>query len=209
MNRLGRATFLPMTSVKSRVLTNDERRLLSMPGCLGVASELISYDPQYRGIMENLLGRTVIARDLDSGIPIMRAGRHAFRLVTLTGDVMHSGGSMTGGTAQKSAVSLLGREREMKELSAALEQEKQQLQSLREQLKGMQQRREDLKRLRNEAMERVHQEEIAVAREQERVFNAKAELTAASQQLERTRDARQQLTESIADIERDLASSRM
>ncbi len=204
-NRLGRATFLPMTSVKSRVLNAEERRLLSMPGCLGVASELISYNPEYRGIMENLLGRTVIARDLDSGIPIMRAGRHAFRLVTLTGDVMHSGGSMTGGTAQKSAVSLLGREREIKELRQTLEQEKQQLQSLREQLNGMQQRREDLKRLRNEAMERVHQEEIAVAREQERVFNAKAELTAASQQLERTRDARQQLTESIAEIERDLA----
>ena len=204
-NRLGRATFLPMTSVKSRVLNAEERRLLSMPGCLGVASELISYSPEYRGIMENLLGRTVIARDLDSGIPIMRAGRHAFRLVTLTGDVMHSGGSMTGGTAQKSSVSLLGREREMKELRQTIEQDKQQLLSLRESLNGMQARREDLKRLRNEALERVHQEEIAVAREQERVFNAKAELTAASQQLERTRDARQQLTESIADIERDLA----
>ena len=204
-NRLGRATFLPMTSVKSRVLNAEERRLLSMPGCLGVASELISYSPEYRGIMENLLGRTVIAKDLDSGIPIMRAGRHAFRLVTLTGDVMHSGGSMTGGTAQKSSVSLLGREREMKELRQTIEQDKQELLSLRDSLNGMQARREELKRLRNEALERVHQEEIAVAREQERVFNAKAELTAAAQQLERTRDARQQLTESIADIERDLA----
>ena len=205
LNRLGRATFLPMTSVKSRVLNAEERRLLSMPGCLGVASELISYSPEYRGIMENLLGRTVIAKDLDSGIPIMRAGRHAFRLVTLAGDVMHSGGSMTGGTAVKSSVSLLGREREIKELHETLEQDKQKLHSLREQLNRMQAQREDLKRLRNEALERVHQEEIAVAREQERVFNAKAELTAASQQLERTRDARQQLTESIAEIERDLA----
>ena len=206
-NRLGRATFLPMTSVKSRVLTNEERRLLSMPGCLGVASELISFDPEYRGVMENLLGRTVIARDLDSGIPIMRAGRHAFRLVTLSGDVMHSGGSMTGGTTQKSAVSLLGREREMKELQSALADEKRELAQLRDSLAKMQEKREELKRLRNEAMDRVHQEEIAVAREQERVFNAKAELTAASQQLERTRDARQQLMESIAEIEKDLAQA--
>ena len=204
-NRLGRATFLPMTSVKSRVLTSDERRLLSMPGCLGVASELISYDPQYRGIMENLLGRTVIARDLDSGIPIMRAGRHAFRLVTLAGDVMHSGGSMTGGTAQKSAVNLLGREREMKDMQQTLAREKKDLIALRDQLMRMQGQREEMKRLRNEAMERVHQEEIAVAREQERVFNAKAELTAASDQLERTRAAAAQLTESIAEIEADLA----
>ena len=206
-NRLGRATFLPMTSVKSRVLTGEERRLLSMPGCLGVASELISYAPEYRGIMENLLGRTVIAEDLDSGIPIMRAGRHAFRLVTLSGDVMHSGGSMTGGTAQKSAVSLLGREREIKEMRENLASEQKELRNLREQLTGMQSQREELKRLRNEAMERVHQEEIASAREQERVFNAKAELTAASQQLERTRAARDQLNESIEEIQRDLAQT--
>ena len=205
INRLGRATFLPMTSVKSRVLTNEERRLLSMPGCLGVASELISYAPEYQGIMENLLGRTVIAKDLDSGIAIMRAGRHAFRLVTLSGDVMHSGGSMTGGTAQKSAVSLLGREREMQELKKTLEGERNELASLRDKLTKMQSRREELKRLRNESLERVHQEEIAVAREQERVFNAKAELNAAASQLERTRAAALQLQESIEEIERDLA----
>ena len=204
VNKLGRATFLPMTSVKSRVLSAEERRLLSMPGCLGVASELIAFAPEYRGIMENLLGRTVIARDLDSGIPIMRAGRHAFRLVTLAGDVMHSGGSMTGGTAAKAAVSLLGREREIKELQAVLQTEKKDLTALRDKLTRLQGEREELKRLRNEAMERVHQEEIAVAREQERVFNAKAELNAAQEQLERTRAARAQLSESIAEIEEDL-----
>jgi len=177
-----------------------------MPGCLGVASELISFDPKYKGIMENLLGRTVIATDLDSGIPIMRAGRHAFRLVTLSGDVMHSGGSMTGGTAGKSTVSLLGREREMKELQKSLDTQRRDLSALREQVAQMQQQREELKRLRNEALERVHQEEIAVAREQERVFNAKAELTAASQQLDRTRAAALQLKEGIAEIEADLAA---
>ena len=207
VNRLGRATFLPMTSVRSKVLGAEERKVLSMPGCLGVASELISFSPEYRGVMENLLGRTVIAKDLDSGIPIMRAGRHAFRLVTLDGDVMHSGGSMTGGTAQKSAVSLLGREREIKELRGTLEAERAELARLRDTLTGLQGRREEGKRLRNEAMERVHQEEIAVAREQERVFNARAELTAAAQQLDRTRQARDQLTESIAELEADLAKA--
>ena len=207
INKLGRATFLPMTSVKGRVLNNEERRLLSMPGCLGVASELITFDPKFKGIMENLLGRTVIAKDLDSGIAIMRAGHHAFRLVTLAGDVMHSGGSMTGGTANKSAVSLLGREREIKELKKTLDAQRQELTALREQAQQMQNSREELKQLRNDALERVHQEEIAVAREQERVFNARAELTAATQQLDRTRAAAAQLKEGIADIENDLAQT--
>ncbi len=203
-NRLGRATFLPMTSVRSRVLTNEERRLLSMDGCLGVASELISFASAYRGIMENLLGRTVIARDLDAGIPIMRAGRYAFRLVTLAGDVMNPGGSMSGGTTQRSDVSLLGRERAMKELRVKLDSQRGELADLRDSLTRLQQQREDYKKLRNEAMERVHQEEIAVAREQERVFNARAELTAHNDRLQKTEAAADQLREGIEEIESDL-----
>lgn len=207
-NRLGRATFLPISSVKGRVLNAEERRLLSMPGCLGVASEMVSYAPKFKGIMENLLGRTVIVQDLDSGIPIMRAGHHAFRLVTLAGDVMHSGGSMTGGTAAKAAVSLLGREREMKELRASLDSKQRELKLLREELQKMQAEREEVKCLRNEAIERMHQEEISVAREQERVFNARAELNAAVQSLERIRAAAEQLKENIVEIEEDLLLAR-
>ncbi|NCB06103.1 MAG: hypothetical protein EOM69_11385, partial [Clostridia bacterium] len=100
-NRLGRATFLPLSTVRGRTLDARERAVLSLPGCLGVASELCSFDPKYRDVMESLLGRTVVAEDLESGIRIMREGRHAFRLVTLKGDVMHSGGSMTGGSIQQ------------------------------------------------------------------------------------------------------------
>ncbi len=207
VNRLGRATFLPMTSVRSRVLTGEERRLLSMDGCLGVASELISFAPAYRGVIENLLGRTVIARDLDAGIPIMRAARHQFRLVTLAGDVMNPGGSMSGGTAQRSDVSLLGRERAMKELRVRLDEQRNTLARARDELTGLQAKREELKRLRNEAMERVHQEDIGAAREQERVFNARAELTAHNDRLQKTEAAAAQLREGIAEIERDLIDS--
>ena len=114
-NKLGRATFLPMTTISGRTLSPQERQALAMPGCVGVASELIEFDEQYRGIVENLLGRTVIAENLDAGIEIMRRGRHAFRLVTLEGDVMHSGGSMTGGSSASRMTSLLSREREIKE----------------------------------------------------------------------------------------------
>ena len=203
-NRLGRATFLPMTSVRSRVLTNEERKVLSMPGCIGLASELVSFDPKFRGIMENLLGRTVVAKDLDSGIAIMRAGRHAFRLVTLDGDVMHSGGSMTGGTAHKTAVSLLGREREMKDMRESIAARQDRLLALRKALEGRQEEREELRRLRNEAVEQVHQEEIAAAREQERVNNAYAELAANQDALSRTRAAIEQLRDGIREIEEDL-----
>ncbi len=203
-NQLGRATFLPMNTIRGRVLTREERQLLSMPGCLGVASELISFDPEYREIMENLLGRTVVAENLDAGIAIMRAGRQAFRLVTLNGDVMHSGGSMTGGSVQAKAASLLGREREIEELRASVQKLKQELQSQRQALEEMEKERTDLKSLRNEAMGRVHQEEIAVARDQERILGARQEWDALKKRLEMTQSARQQLEEGIAQIEEDL-----
>ena len=99
-NRFGRATFLPISSVRGRTLTSQERNVLSMPGCVGLASELVDFDSQYQGVIDNLLGCTVVAENLNAGIAIQRAGRYQFRLVTLEGDVMHSGGSMTGGSVQ-------------------------------------------------------------------------------------------------------------
>ncbi len=203
-NKLGRATFLPMTSVRSRVLNADERRLLSMQGCLGVASELISYQPEYRGVVENLLGRTVIADNLEHGIPIMRAGRHQFRLVTLTGDVMHSGGSMTGGTAQGRATSLLGREREIKDLRTQVENKRARLADMRKSLEKITDDHHALQAQQADALNAVHQEEIAVARETERAGNAHAELEALCLRLSQTENAREQLRQSILEIDEDL-----
>ncbi len=205
-NQLGRATFLPMSAIRGRVLTPRERPLLTMPGCLGVASELISFDPEYRQIMENLLGRTVVAEDLDAGIAIMRAGEQAFRLVTLKGDVMHSGGSMTGGSVQARAASLLGREREIEELKEAAGRLAKELAAERASMEELEKERTQRKALRTEAMDLMHQEEIAVARDQERAVSALMEWEAAKERLQKTYDARQQLTEGIGQIAEELES---
>ncbi len=202
----GRATFLPMNTVRPYSLSSEERRVLSMPGCLGVASELITYDQKYRPVMENLLGRTVVAASLDAALPIMRAGRYAFRLVTLDGQVMHSGGSMTGGSMKGKTTNFLSREREIKELTAQLQEDERALEGLRADTARMQERQVEAKRLRNEAMESMHQQEIAVAREQEHVFNAASELQAHQQRVGKTQAAILQLTESIAEIRQDLIS---
>ena len=202
----GRATFLPLTTVRTYSLSSEERRALSMPGCLGVASELITYDQRYRPVMENLLGRTVVAENLDAALPIMRAGRYAFRLVTLDGQVMHAGGSMTGGSMRGKTSNFLSREREIKELTARIRQEEQTLQLLRTQAETLKERLSEAKRLRGEGMEVMHQQEIAVAREQEHVFNASSELQAHEQRLQKTRAAILQLTGSIAEIRADLVA---
>ncbi len=203
-NRLGRATFLPMTTVRGKLLNDRERQALRLPGCVGVASDLIECAPEYRGIVENLLGRTVIAENLDVGIPIMRAGSHAFRLVTLEGDVMHSGGSMTGGSSASKGVGLLGRERELKELTERLRTGKSRLDDFRQRLAEGQAEKNALKQACAEALGALHQQEIAVARETARLESARGDWQAHHDRVEQTAQAQVQLKESMEQIDLQL-----
>lgn len=203
-NRLGRATFLPMSAIRGKTLYGNERNALKLPGCLGVASELVQCAPEYRGIVENLLGRTVIADNLDHGIPIMRAGNHAFRLVTLEGDVMHSGGSMTGGSAQSKVSNLLSRERELKELTAKLQTGRAELDKCRQELTQCQQTAQEKRQKVSDAVNALHQQEIAVAREQARRESVSADLNTHLQRMQETEQARVQLHQSLEDIRQQL-----
>lgn len=203
-NRLGRATFLPMSAIRGKTLYGNERNALKLSGCLGVASELVQCAPEYRGIVENLLGRTVIADNLDHGIPIMRAGNHAFRLVTLEGDVMHSGGSMTGGSAQSKVSNLLSRERELKELTAKLQTGRAELDKCRQELTQRQQTAQEKRQKVSDAVNALHQQEIAVAREQARRESVSADLNTHLQRMQETEQARVQLHQSLEDIRQQL-----
>ncbi len=203
-NRLGRATFLPMSAIRGKTLYGNERNALKLPGCLGVASELVQCAPEYRGIVDNLLGRTVIADNLDHGIPIMRAGNHAFRLVTLEGDVMHSGGSMTGGSAQSKVSNLLSRERELKELTAKLQTGRAELDKCRQELTQRQQMAQEKRQKVSDAVNALHQQEIAVAREQARRESVSADLNTHLQRMQETEQARVQLHQSLEDIRQQL-----
>ena len=202
--RFGRATFLPISAIRAKGLNPRERLVLSMPGCLGVASELIGCDDRYRAIVENLLGRTVIADSLENGIPIMRAGSHAFRLVTLEGDVMHSGGSMTGGSTQSRAVNLLGRERELKELTDRLKAGKEDMERMRASLAQEQDRKARLREAVQQALQARHDQEIAVARETEHAAVAREDARQHAERMEETEQAILQLQTAIDEIEKQL-----
>ncbi len=205
-NRLGRATFLPMSAIRSQSLNANARSVLKMPGCLGVASELVQCAPQYRAIIENLLGRTVIADNLDHGIAIMRAGGHSFRLVTLQGDVMHSGGSMTGGSVQSKVSNFLSRERELKELTELLQKGRADLEEMKKALAANQQKKADMRQAISDALNELHQQEIAVTREQARYESAMTDLDAHRTRLEQTEQAAVQLREAMEDIDAQLSA---
>ena len=109
----GRATFLPLTAIRGDELR--EQGVENEPGFVGIASRLVSYDGQYDNIFKNLLGRTVVMEDLDSGIAAARKHQNRFRIVTLDGQVINRGGSMTGGSVSKS-VGVLSRANELETL---------------------------------------------------------------------------------------------
>ena len=203
-NRLGRATFLPVSAIRPRLLDPGEKKLLTMPGCLGVASDLIGCDDTYRAIVENLLGRTVVADTLDHGIAIACAGHHSFRLVTLKGDVIHSGGSMTGGSTGSGTTNLFTRERELKELTERLDQGQTELEDLLRIMQNGQKTKDELKIRSAEALEAVHQQEIAVARETERYENALADSGNQAERVKAAEEAMEQLREAMEQIDAQL-----
>lgn len=117
-NKFGRATFLPLTSIHgSGGIRNEEA--LREPGVIGIASTLVTVEQKFQGLAENLLGRTIVVDHIDHGIAIARKYRQSLRLVTLDGDLINPGGSMTGG-AFKNSSNLLSRRREIEEFETTV-----------------------------------------------------------------------------------------
>ncbi|MGG1685320.1 chromosome segregation protein SMC [Pseudalkalibacillus sp. NRS-1564] len=159
-NRSGRATFLPLSVVKSRKISNyDLDRAKENEAFVGVASELITYDPKYQAVMENLLGSVLVAKDLKGANELAKIMQYRTRVVTLEGDVVNPGGSMSGGSVKQKSSSLLSRQRDlellinklddMQKKTAVAEQEIKQdkaiLADLEENLDEMRERGENLR----------------------------------------------------------------
>ncbi|MCD7796195.1 MAG: chromosome segregation protein SMC [Clostridiales bacterium] len=132
-NRLGRATFLPVSAVKPRTL--DEKGLDDNFGFVAVASDLVKCDKQYSDIISNLLGRVVIVEDMDCAIGISKRYSNRLKLVTLDGQVINPGGSMTGGSQSKGA-GILSRGNQIDELNAQAAELQKELDKLKTEYKA-------------------------------------------------------------------------
>lgn len=120
--KLGRATFLPIESMKHRFVDNKTLYTLShSTGFIDVAVNLIDYDPKFESVMSNLLGNVIICDHLDNATEIARQINNAYRIITLDGDVIHVGGSMTGGRQEKRTPSLLQQRLQLEEAQHELQ----------------------------------------------------------------------------------------
>lgn len=123
-NRYGRATFMPVSTMKPRFLSAGDKEFTTMPGVFGVASDLIRFDPKIENVVKNLLGNVVIAENLDIATSLAKHSNFRFRVVTLEGDVVSTSGSLTGGSKKSNATNIISRDREIEDLANLVKENK-------------------------------------------------------------------------------------
>ena len=160
-NKYGRATFLPLTSAGKNQSPFPKPEALKEPGVLGLASSLVQADAEYEGLIRYLLGRVVVADTIDHAIAIARKYHYSLRIVTLEGELLNAGGSMTGG-AFKNTSNLLGRRREIEELENSCNGYLKQAESIQQELSIQEgtasEKKEEADQLRKQIQQLVLQE---------------------------------------------------
>lgn len=150
-NKYGRATFLPLTSINGKQVFSQPQALKEK-GVLGLASDLVQVEPRYEGLSRYLLGRVVVTDTIDNAIALARKYKYSLRIVTLEGELLSAGGSMTGG-AFKNSSNLLGRRREIEELEEACSKALRQVEAIQKELvlkeSFSQEKKEELEQLKS------------------------------------------------------------
>ncbi len=126
-NNLGRASFLPITSIKGKKLEKIKGK---NTGILGIASDLIKYSKKYENVILNLLGRTVIVQDMENAIRVAKDNGYSFRIITVEGDIINPSGAITGGSVAKKTVNILGRGKEIEKLQKGITKLEEQIQKI-------------------------------------------------------------------------------
>lgn len=117
----GRATFLPLDIIRERSIPNMEQKdIEASPGFIGIAVDVVQFEDRFRPVIANLLGNVIIAETLEQANRIAAKGKYRYRVVTLEGDVVNAGGSMSGGSQHRRNTSLLGRQRQIEEIEAEI-----------------------------------------------------------------------------------------
>ncbi len=165
----GRATFLPLSVIKGNEIDDKADKLYLSKGFLGVASALVVFNEKYCGIMKNLLGRTIIVDNLENAIQIARKFRHGFRIVTLDGDVVNTSGSMSGGSSVMKSSGILGRSREIKELSRSISKLEKTCRQKTDAFASSKEGFETILKKIGELNETIMEKEMVAAREEEKV----------------------------------------
>lgn len=211
-NNLGRATFLPLNIIKGRKLELD-KSITQASGYVGIGSDIISYDKEYNNIMNYVLGRTIICTDMDCALNIARIGRYNYKIVTLEGEVLNPGGALTGGSIKGKNSNVLGRKREIEELTESINEKKKHYEELIALVKSI---KEEIKK-RDEGIlnkrDEVHEKNIELTKKESEIQGLKNDtdklkrsLEAAKEELEKTINEKENILKRLKIKESEIES---
>lgn len=202
-NRLGRATFYPLTVIKGRQIPDYvQHDLKSESGFIGIASDLVGYDEVYKGIAQNLLGTTIISENLTAGLAIAKKLDNRYRIVSLEGDVIHAGGSMTGGASKRQqGSSVFSRKNNIEKLTAYIDEKttvykklEQQHHALQADVSGFQKKKEQLQETARQSAFELEKAQESLTREQGVLTLLKKEHTAEEFDLKEIKQQQEEVT---------------
>ena len=186
-NRYGRATFLPITSMKPRNLDNESRKLLNSAGVFGVACDLIEFDKNLSNVFQSLLGGTVIVDTLDTAVKLAQNSKFSFRIVSLEGDIVNPQGSITGGSKKAEINNILGREKEIETLKTEIDKKQKRFADLSKES-------EELTKIINQANEKIQ--------------TIEAQLVNSQIELAKNKEASQKASVQFSETEKDVENLR-
>ena len=167
-NNLGRASFLPISSVKGKKLDKIKG---NESGIIGIASDLVKYNKKYEQIILNLLGRTVIVDNMDTAIKVAKQNGYTFRIVTTEGDLINPSGAITGGSVAKKTVNILGRGKEIEKLEKEIKNLKQKIEKLENDKQNYEESIEGILELSANLEKELQEIDITYATEKQKVIS--------------------------------------
>lgn len=166
---LGRASFLPISSVKGRKLENIKQK--GIEGVIGIVSDLVNCQKKYEQIVLNLLGRTVLVENMNTAISLAKQNNYSFRIVTLKGDFINPSGAITGGSVATKTVNILGRGREIEELEKQIRQLAKEKQEIENKKQEYEKSVQDILTLAEELEKNLQEIDIIYATEKQKMIS--------------------------------------
>ena len=184
-NNLGRASFLPISSVKGKKLDKIKG---NESGVIGIASDLIKYNKKYEQIILNLLGRTVIVDNMDTAIKVAKQNGYTFRIVTTEGDLINPSGAITGGSVAKKTVNILGRGKEIEKLEKEIKNLKQKIEKLENDKQNYEESIEGILELSANLEKELQEIDITYATEKQKVISINENIEKLEKRLNRLKE---------------------
>lgn len=196
-NNMGRASFLPITSIKGSKIDKIKGKF---PGVIGVAADLVKFDKKYTQIVYNLLGRTVIVDNMDTGIALAKENKYGFRIVTIQGDIINASGAITGGSVAQKTVNILGRGREIENLAKEIEVLQNKISETKRSKQDYEESISEFVEDSKELDEKIQQINIVYATEKQKMLSVEEQILRLENTLSKLRNENEKIEKQKADI---------